>query len=101
MDGHVAAGEHCLNYQPPDLKPFPNHLTLNPENSQSLTLNPESLTLSTAFIPNPRTLNPESLNLSPKPSSSSLLFSSLELSDTKVYAPYIRALLGTDKFPTP
>jgi len=29
-------------------------------------------------------------------SSSSLLLSSLELSDTKVYAPQIRALLGTD-----
>ena len=28
-------------------------------------------------------------------SSSSLLLSSLELSDTKVYEPYIRALLGT------
>ena len=27
--------------------------------------------------------------------SSSLLLSSLELSDTKVYGPYIRALLGT------
>ena len=31
----------------------------------------------------------------PQPSSSSLLLSSLELSDKKVYEPYIRALLGT------
>ena len=51
-----------------------------------------------AFYPNPsepggerfRTLNPN-----PITSLSSLLLSSLELSDTKVYAPQIRARLGT------
>ena len=34
------------------------------------------------------------LSINPKPSSS-LLLSSLELSDTQAYEPYIRALLGT------
>jgi len=50
----------------------------------------------------PKTPNPKPQTLEPKPqpppgraSSSSLLLSSLELSDTKVYEPYIRARPGT------
>ena len=46
------------------------------------------------------TLNPQTLNTILNPFSS-LLLSSLELSDTQVYEPYIRARLGTAAHPYP
>ena len=102
---HVQAGSRaCLRTQTPS----PKLSTLNHQVStlkpQLSTLNPQPSTLN----PQPSTLNPQPSTLHPQAgsracrhtcsghrSSSSLLLSSLELSDTTIYEPSIRAFLGT------
>ena len=80
-------------------------------NPKPQSLNPEPLNFNSTLKPNPNpqppNLKPQTLNPEPRTGqrrshvlpehglSSSLLLSRLELSDTNVYEPQIRALLGT------
>jgi len=89
-----------LRANPRNLNPQPSTLTLNPQPSQPSTLNPQPSTL----IPEPPTPTDGRRGRQRRgvedcwggsQVSSSLLLSSLELSDAQVDEPYIRALLGT------
>ena len=76
----------------PDVNGTPSTLNTRTStlNTQHSTFNTQHSTLNTQHS----TLNTQHSTLNTQPSSS-LLLSSLELSDTQVYEPEIRALLGT------